>query len=152
ETRRQRRGMGRRGGHAEHAVPPRVHAGGTAGGHGDRRRRLRGARRRQARERPRHDISRRTQAADGNVGRQRRRQQGQVARRRAMRAAIATLFVLVGLALAAQQAKSQWKTPWGDPDLQGTWSNQTLTPLERPRQFADKPVLTEAEAAAYEKQ
>ncbi|HXD15759.1 MAG TPA: hypothetical protein VN654_02010 [Vicinamibacterales bacterium] len=72
-----------------------------------------------------------------------------------MRAAIATLFVLVGLALvplAAQQAKSQWKTPWGDPDLQGTWSNQTLTPLERPRQFADKPVLTEAEAAAYEKQ
>ena len=72
-----------------------------------------------------------------------------------MRAAIATLFVLVGMALvplAAQQAKSQWKTPWGDPDLQGTWSNQTLTPLERPRQFADKPVLTEAEAAAYEKQ
>jgi hypothetical protein len=43
------------------------------------------------------------------------------------------------------------KTPWGDPDLQGTWSNQTLTPLERPREFADKPVLTEAEAAAYEK-
>ncbi len=43
------------------------------------------------------------------------------------------------------------KTPWGDPDLQGTWSNQTLTPLERPREFADKPVLTEAEATAYEK-
>ena len=39
----------------------------------------------------------------------------------------------------------------GRSDLQGTWSNQTLTPLERPREFADKPVLTEAEAAAYEK-
>jgi hypothetical protein len=51
----------------------------------------------------------------------------------------------------ARSAKA-WRTPWGDPDLQGTWSNQTLTPLERPRQFADKPVLTEAEAAAYEKQ
>jgi hypothetical protein len=48
-------------------------------------------------------------------------------------------------------ATGEWKTPWGDPDLQGTWSNQTLTPLERPREFADKPVLTEAEAAAYEK-
>jgi hypothetical protein len=48
-------------------------------------------------------------------------------------------------------AAGEWKTPWGDPDLQGTWSNQTLTPLERPREFADKPVFTEAEAAAYEK-
>ena len=69
-----------------------------------------------------------------------------------MRAAVATaLFVLALVPAGAQQAKNQWKTPWGDPDLQGTWSNQTLTPLERPREFADKPVLTEAEAAAYEK-
>jgi hypothetical protein len=66
--------------------------------------------------------------------------------------ALATLLSLVALApLGAQQTKNQWKTPWGDPDLQGTWSNQTLTPLERPREFAGKPVLTEAEAAAYEK-
>ena len=42
------------------------------------------------------------------------------------------------------------RTPWGDPDLQGTWNNQTLTPLERPAEFANKPVLTEAEAAALE--
>jgi len=67
-------------------------------------------------------------------------------------AAVATLFVLGLVPLAAQSAKAQWKTPWGDPDLQGTWSNQTLTPLERPAQFRDKPALTEAEAAAYEKQ
>ena len=66
-------------------------------------------------------------------------------------AAVATLCVLALGSLGAQTAKSQWKTPWGDPDLQGTWSNQTITPLERPREFADKPVLTEAEAAAYEK-
>jgi hypothetical protein len=66
-------------------------------------------------------------------------------------AAVATLCVLALVPLGAQTAKNQWKTPWGDPDLQGTWSNQTLTPLERPREFADKPVLTEAEAAAYEK-
>jgi len=66
-------------------------------------------------------------------------------------AAAATLFVLALAPLGAQTAKTQWKTPWGDPDLQGTWSNQTITPLERPREFADKPVFTEAEAAAYEK-
>ena len=67
-----------------------------------------------------------------------------------MRAAtIATSFVV--LALVVVHGQGQSKTPWGDPDLQGTWSNQTLTPLERPAQFKDKPVLTEAEAADYEK-
>jgi hypothetical protein len=63
------------------------------------------------------------------------------------RAAFATLLVLAVVPLHAQTGK----TPWGDPDLQGTWSNQTITPLERPAEFKDKPVLTEAEAAAYEK-
>src|SRR5512132_4593191 len=67
-------------------------------------------------------------------------------------AAFATLFVVITLvAVQGQTATTQWKTPWGDPDLQGTWSNQTLTPLERPAEFKDKSVLTEAEAAAYEK-
>jgi hypothetical protein len=42
------------------------------------------------------------------------------------------------------------RTPWGDPDLQGTWTNETITPLERPRDQADKPYLTEAEATALE--
>jgi hypothetical protein len=44
------------------------------------------------------------------------------------------------------------KTPWGDPDLQGIWLNATITPLERPAGLADKPFLSEAEAAAFEKQ
>lgn len=35
------------------------------------------------------------------------------------------------------------------PDLEGTWNFSTLTPLERPAEFADRPTLTEAEAAAY---
>jgi len=37
-------------------------------------------------------------------------------------------------------------------DLEGIWTNGTLTPLERPRDLADKPFFTRAEAAAYEKQ
>ena len=43
-----------------------------------------------------------------------------------------------------------FRTPWGDPDLQGTWTNQTLTPLERPAEFEGKPTLTEAEAVEWE--
>ena len=32
-------------------------------------------------------------------------------------------------AKAPAAAPKQWQTPWGDPDLQGTWSNATTTPL-----------------------
>ena len=44
------------------------------------------------------------------------------------------------------------RTPDGHPDLQGIWTTTTLTPLERPPEFAGKQVLTPAEAAAYEQQ
>ncbi len=50
----------------------------------------------------------------------------------------------------AQQTASPWRTPrtpWGDPDLQGTWTNVTATPLERPRDLAGKLVLSEEERA-----
>ena len=68
-----------------------------------------------------------------------------------MRTIAAVALCLLAVASTAAQAPRAFKTPWGDPDLQGTWSNQTLTPLERPAEFANKPVLSEAEAAAYEK-
>jgi hypothetical protein len=38
------------------------------------------------------------------------------------------------------------------PDLQGTWSFATLTPMERPEEFKDKAVLTEEEAREYAQQ
>ena len=41
-----------------------------------------------------------------------------------------------------------WKVPRmadGVPDLQGTYGNNSITPLERPRDFANKPVLSDAE-------
>src|SRR5262249_41529813 len=44
------------------------------------------------------------------------------------------------------------RTPDGQPDLQGIWTNQTLTPLERPKELGDKAFMTEQEAAAFEKQ
>jgi hypothetical protein len=37
------------------------------------------------------------------------------------------------------------KTPWGAPDLQGTWSNTTVVPFQRPTQFGNREFMTEAE-------
>ena len=41
------------------------------------------------------------------------------------------------------------RTSYGDPDLQGFWSNAVLTPLERPADLADKATLTPEEAEEY---
>ena len=39
----------------------------------------------------------------------------------------------------------------GHPDLQGVWTNATITPLERPADLAGKATLTDAEAKTWEK-
>ena len=47
-----------------------------------------------------------------------------------------------------------WKvprTPDGRPDLQGTYGNNSITPLERPKEFANKPLLSDAEFAEMQK-
>src|SRR5437879_8644832 len=49
------------------------------------------------------------------------------------------------------QGWSQPRTPDGQPDLQGVWSNATLTPLERPAAFAGREFLTEKELEDKEK-
>src|SRR6516164_7565345 len=54
-------------------------------------------------------------------------------------------------ACAAGQTKS-WtpaQTPDGQPDLQGLWTNATLTPLERPADLAGKQFLTDQEAREF---
>jgi hypothetical protein len=41
------------------------------------------------------------------------------------------------------------RTAWGDPDLQGKWAMaDTGTPMERPKEFANRELLTDAELAA----
>ena len=42
------------------------------------------------------------------------------------------------------------RTPDGQPDIQGVWTNSTMTPLERPAGVGDKPFHSEAEAAELE--
>jgi len=54
---------------------------------------------------------------------------------------------------AAARRGDAWRpprTPDGQPDLQGTWTNPTITPFERPAELAGKAFFTEEEAAAYE--
>src|SRR5450755_2649514 len=53
---------------------------------------------------------------------------------------------------AAAKSSAIPRTAWGAPDLNGLWTGNTMAPLERPEKYADKPFLTEAEAAAAEKQ
>jgi hypothetical protein len=43
------------------------------------------------------------------------------------------------------------RTPDGQPDLQGNWTNSTVTPLQRPADLAGKEFFTEDEASAFEK-
>ena len=54
---------------------------------------------------------------------------------------------------AAKGAKTwtQPRTPDGQPDLQGIWTNGTLTPLERPAELGAKEYLTPQEADEYQK-
>ncbi|MGQ9427229.1 hypothetical protein [Gilvimarinus sp. F26214L] len=49
------------------------------------------------------------------------------------------------LPVASFAADGEWqvpKTAFGHPDLQGTWTNATMTPLERPERYGDQLVLT----------
>jgi len=71
---------------------------------------------------------------------------------------VATIVALIPVA-AAGQARSATSgdsspplTTWGDPDLQGVWDFRTITPMERPSQFADKAVLTDEEAAGFQRE
>jgi hypothetical protein len=50
----------------------------------------------------------------------------------------------------AASAKRTKRTPWGDPDLQGTWDYRTITPLERPQNMGDRQFLTDAEVNQLE--
>ena len=56
-------------------------------------------------------------------------------------------------ASVAPGASSTYKvpmTPWGDPDLQGTWDYKSITPLERNPSLGDRQFYTDAEIKEME--
>jgi hypothetical protein len=80
-----------------------------------------------------------------------------ITRRTILFSAIACFIAAVPL-MAGQVSKAPTKQPWtpshtawGDPDLQGIWDNHSITPLERPAQFAGREFLTPQEVAELEK-
>jgi hypothetical protein len=55
---------------------------------------------------------------------------------------------------SAKAVKQTWtpsRTADGHPDLQGSWANNTATPLERPKELAGRERLTSEETAALKK-
>jgi hypothetical protein len=74
-------------------------------------------------------------------------------RRLAAICVVCVVWLAIPGAAAGQEARPPShapRTPWGAPDLNGIWTGSTLTPLERPKEFTGKAVLTPEEAAALE--
>ena len=47
---------------------------------------------------------------------------------------VAFVIVAASLTASAQQKGRPWtplRTAWGDPDIQGTWTNETITPFQK---------------------
>ena len=69
---------------------------------------------------------------------------------------LVSVVLLVPVTLAGQvQAvradnRALPRTPWGDPDIQGTFTFRTLTPLQRPGALVGKEALDLEEAEAFE--
>ena len=69
--------------------------------------------------------------------------------------AIAAAVISVSITRTSAQAPaasvaapaSALKTPWGEPDLQGIWTDETDTPLQRPAKYANQEFFTAAQRA-----
>ena len=66
-------------------------------------------------------------------------------------AAVALATASVAGQTAGSRPYTPAKTADGQPDLQGIWDFRTVTPIERPKELADKEFLTQAEADEYER-
>ena len=75
-------------------------------------------------------------------------------------AVAAALGVAIGSAAPGAQGRQPapsagtWtpeRTPDGPPDFQGVWANNTVTPLQRPKQWEGKTTLTDAEVAELQR-
>ena len=65
---------------------------------------------------------------------------------------VAMVMLLLGAASVPGQAQRIPRLADGKPDMQGYWTNQTFTPLERPAQFKDKQFFSTEEAQAFARQ
>jgi len=69
--------------------------------------------------------------------------------------AAAVAVLLMPPAVSAQTVpKTSWseKTPWGEPDLQGIWTVETDTPLQRAPKYGAREFFTDAEREALDQE
>ena len=55
-------------------------------------------------------------------------------------------------AASATAPAAALKTPWGEPDLQGIWTDEFDTPLQRPAKYAEQEFFTEAQRSELDKE
>ena len=70
---------------------------------------------------------------------------------------VAITAAAVGAAISASVAQTSGqapilKTQWGEPDLQGIWTDETDTPLQRSPKYATQEFFTEAQRAELDKE
>src|SRR5438876_3742736 len=53
---------------------------------------------------------------------------------------------------AASVTAAALKTPWGEPDLQGIWTDEFDTPLQRSAKYENQEFLTQAQRAELDKE
>ena len=73
----------------------------------------------------------------------------------AITAAVGAVAALLGTQTSAQgptATATTLKTPWAEPDLQGIWTSEFDTPLQRPAKYADQEFFTEAQRAELDKE
>src|SRR5439155_15181440 len=70
-------------------------------------------------------------------------------------AVMLAVVLLLKFAVADQTSRATataLKTPWGEPNLQGIWTDEYQTPLQRPAKYAGKEFFTDEERAALDAQ
>jgi hypothetical protein len=66
---------------------------------------------------------------------------------------IVAVIVLLRVAPAGSATSAPGsRTAWGDPDLQGIWTDEYQTPLQRPAKYANKELFTDEERAELDRQ
>ena len=66
----------------------------------------------------------------------------------------AAFLIVCAVLVSGRGAVAQtqrFTTPWGHPDLQGVWNNQTPVPFERPKELGNKAFYTKDEVAEVER-
>src|SRR5258707_8507926 len=65
--------------------------------------------------------------------------------------AAAAVSTVISVSTRTSAQAPSLKTPWGEPDLQGIWTVEYDTPLQRSPRFANQEFFTEAQRAEFDR-